>query len=485
MNAVTMTQAALPYIVLTAGLLVVMIGVSIRRSHFVAIFLTLLVLIATFLSLFWGYPAVEGDGISITPLIQIDGVSYIINGLFIVAALVTVVIAYQFIEDKIRYREEFYLLLLTATLGAMTLPIATHFASLILGLEVVSISLFAMIAYPEKARSPLEAGIKYMILSGVGSTSILFGMALIYAATGSMAFVETTPVTGNAEGDVFFLIGHAFLWSGIAFKLSLVPFHIWTPDVYQGAPSVVTGFVATVSKAAVFVVVLRFVMDSGAFTSQAISQLILLVAAISMVVGNLLALLQKNLKRLLAYSSIAHMGYLIIALFLVSTHPTVGFETAIVYLAGYFVMTLAAFGVISVISADSDRELASIDDVQGLLWRRPIPAATLVAAALSLAGIPLTIGFIAKFYLFAAAVEGKMWSLVGALVVGSAIGVFYYVRIIFALTARPEGGIESTSSRSWAGIGALAVLAIATVALGIYPTPLVDFVLGFLPDNGF
>lgn len=484
MNTQATLMASLPYIVLAGGLLVVMLGICIRRTHFVAWSLTMVTLIATLASHLLGYEAL-GEGISVTMLIHIDGVSYLFNSLFVLAAICTAVIAYQYVDEKLRFREEFYLLLLAATFGSLTLPAATHFVSLLLGLEIVSISLYAMVAYPEKVRGPLEAGLKYMILSVASTSSILFGMALIYAASGSMEFAQLTPVSGSAEGDVFYLLGHVFFWSGIAFKLSLVPFHIWTPDVYQGAPSIVTGFIATVSKGGAFVVVMRYVMESDVFSSEAITQAIFLIAAVSMIVGNLLALQQRNLKRLLAYSSIAHMGYLIIALFLVATQPSIGFETAIVYLAGYFVMTLAAFGVITVISQDSDSELASIDDIQGLLWRRPIPAATLVVSALSLAGIPLTMGFIAKFYLFAAGIEGEMWTLVGLLVLGSAIGIFYYLRIIFAMTAKPEGELDSVERGSWAGISAVAVLGVATLALGIYPTPLVDLVQNLVRVSGF
>ncbi|MCY3883845.1 MAG: NADH-quinone oxidoreductase subunit N [Gammaproteobacteria bacterium] len=484
MNTQTTLLACLPYIVLSAGLLVVMLGVCIRRTHFVAWSLTMVTLLATLASHLPGYEAL-GGGTGVTMLFHVDGISYVFNVLFVLAAIFTAVIAYQYVDERFRFREEFYLLLLAATLGSLMLPSATHFVSLLLGLEIVSISLYAMVAYPEKVRGPLEAGLKYMILSGASTSAILFGMALIYAASGSMEFSQVSPVSGSAEGDIFYLIGHAFFWSGIAFKLSLVPFHIWTPDVYQGAPSIVTGFIATVSKGGVFVVVMRYVMESDVLSSEAITQAIFLIAAISMIVGNLLALQQKDLKRLLAYSSIAHMGYLVIALLLVATQPAIGFETAIVYLAGYFVMTLAAFGVITVISHRSDSEMASIDDINGLLWRRPIPAATLVVSALSLAGIPLTMGFIAKFYLFAAGIEGEMWTLVGLLVLGSAIGIFYYLRIIFAMTSKPEGQLDATQRESWTGIGAVAVLGVATLGLGIYPTPLVDLVQNLVRVSGF
>ena len=195
-----------------------------------------------------------------------------------------------------------------------------------------------------------------------------------------------------------------------------------------------------------------------------------------MIAGNLLALLQINIKRLLAYSSIAHMGYLLIAV-VVAAIPQVrsfGVETALVYLAGYVVMTLAAFGVVTVLS-DADEDAEELTAYDGLFWRRPVLAAVLAAAALSLAGIPLTVGFIAKFYLVAAGVDGAAWTLVWALIVGSAIGIYYYLRIVFAMTKRPDAQTQPQPI-AWEGVLAVVVLGIAIVVLGVFPAPVVDFV---------
>ena len=305
------------------------------------------------------------------------------------------------------------------------------------------------------------------MLSGVASTTILFGMALVYGETGSMTFTDALAGDGG-----LLRVGQGMILAGLAFKLSLVPFHMWTPDVYQGAPAPVTGFVATVSKGAVAALLLRYVAATDVLALEALFVGLSIIAVVSMVAGNVLALLQDNLKRLLAYSSIAHMGYLLIAVLAVASAagPQMAAETGMVYIVGYFAMTLAAFGVMTALSADEDAE--NLTDYEGLFWRRPVLAAVLTAAALSLAGIPLTVGFIAKFYLFAAGVEGGLWLLVWALVIGSAIGVYYYLRIVFGMTKRAGAGTDSAPS--WWGAATVAVLGLAILVMGVYPTPLID-----------
>ena len=471
--------------VLTGGLLVVMIGVSIKRTHAVAAVLTIITLVVTILSHVLAYSSLGDGAIQITPLFKVDGVAYLFNILFLLAALVVAFLGSEFISVHVRFKEEFYLLLLCATLGSLVLPAAVHFASLILGLEIIGISLYAMIAYPEKARPPLEAGLKYLVLSGVGSTALLFGMAMIYAGSGSMEFASSHPADGSMEAQYLYLIGNAFFWSGIAFKLSLVPFHIWTPDVYHGAPSVTTGFLATVSKGAVFAVVFRYAVEGDVLDSGNVQLALILIACASMVIGNLLALLQTNLKRILAYSSIAHMGYLLIALLLVESNKVLGYETVVVYLVGYFLMTLAAFGVISVLSNNHERELDTIDSVNGLFWRQPAAGAVLIVSAISLAGIPLTIGFVAKFYVFAAGIDGSMWILISALVLGSAIGIYYYLRIVFTAIKKPSDEFGTITDLPWTGLGILSFIGLCMLVFGIYPTPLINLVQSVVQASGF
>ncbi|MCZ6888930.1 MAG: NADH-quinone oxidoreductase subunit N [Gammaproteobacteria bacterium] len=465
--------ALTPYLVITGGLLVLMLTVSAVRNHLFALIVTLIVFVATLFTLGSG---IGSGAVTIDEFLRIDGYSTFFSGLFLVAGIVTAVLAYRYFQGRARYLEEFYILLVTSTLGAMTMAAAHNFAAFILGLEVMSISLYAMIAYPEEGQAPLEAAVKYLVLSGVGTTTMLFGMALAYNATGTLVFVEAMSLDGN--NDTYLVVGQAMVLIGVAFKLSLVPFHMWTPDVYHGAPAPVTGYIATVSKGAVVALLLRYIIEVDALDSDALFSLVALIAMLSMVVGNLLALLQDNLKRILAYSSIAHMGYLLIALLLAAraADPQMAVEVTMVYLVGYFLMTLAAFGVMTVLSASAASDADDLSLYRGLFWRRPLLAGVLATAALSLAGIPLTLGFIAKFYLFAAGIEGALWSLIWALIIGSAIGIYYYVRIIFTMTMPAVADTDEHPGVSWEGLGTVVVLGASLIVLGIYPTPLIDLV---------
>ena len=468
-------QALLPFFVLSGGIVALLMLVAWLRSEAVAFGGTLLLLIATTLTIPW---AADAGAQTVDGLLRVDGFALFFFVLFAFAALFTAVLAFRYLRPKAAHRQEFYILLAIAVLGAATTAAAANFASFLLGLEVLSVSLYAMIAYPEDTRPPLEGAAKYLILSGAASSTMLFGMALIYLVTGTLAFTFDAEALVRSDRTILEL-GQAMLLAGLFFKLSLVPFHMWTPDVYQGAPAPVTGFVATVSKGAVFAVLLRYALDSGLLASEVLRTALIAVAVLSMIGGNLLALLQTNLKRLLAYSSIAHLGYLLIALMLAGMPDgdrALGVETGLVYLAGYFLMTLAAFAVMTALS-DEREDAEELDAYEGLLWHRPALAAVLIAAALSLAGIPVTVGFIAKFYVVGAGVESAVWPLVWALIVGSAIGVYYYLRIVFAMTKR-EGGEEGVRPAVWEATLAALVLGVGVVVLGVYPAPLVDLLQG-------
>ena len=465
-----------PFLVMVAGLLLTMLAISIRRSHVIAWMGSLLTLVAAWVAA------------SLSLHLSGAGLLHGFNSLFLIAASVTSVISYSYLESKMRDREEFHLLLVMATLGAMVLAAADHFAIFLLGLEILSISLYAMIAYPEREHPPLEAALKYLVLSGVASTTILFGMAVVFASTGSLAFEDATWSSASEMrgpgGVTMFMVGQAMILSGLAFKLSLVPFHMWTPDVYQGAPAPVAGYLATVGKGAVVAFLFHYAAATGLLTggsaSEALVMAVSVVAVLSMVLGNILALLQKSLKRLLGYSSIAHLGYLMIAVILtVSGDAKLAIETIMLYLAAYFLMSLVAFGAISAVSIGREEgDVDSLDEYAGLFWRRPVLAASLIVAALSLAGIPLTVGFIAKFYLVVAGVDGSLWLLVWALVLGSAIGIYYYLRIVFSMI-QSDGSDHKPSRLPLESWGAIAAMALAVVLFGVYPTPVIDLI-GYL-----
>ena len=469
--------ALAPYITITVGILVQLLVTSFRRGRLIATVTAVLVLLATLASLPLG---LDAGALVVTEFLRLDAYTAYFNGLFVIAAIVTAVLGHKYLENRGGEPEEFFILLSTATLGAMVLAASYHFAAFLLGLEILSISLYVLIGYSEEGHPPLEAALKYLVLSGVASTTLLFGMALIYNATGTLIFSQLPGVlVEHPRFELHALVGQGLLFAGLAFKLSLVPFHMWTPDVYHGAPAPVSGYLATVSKGAVFAFVLRYAVESEALLNPLVFAVIAVLAVLSMVFGNLLALLQTNVKRILAYSSIAHVGYLLIALLsvVVLADHRIGAEAAMIYLAGYFAMTLAAFGVITVLSsAASETDAESLDAYEGLFWRRPVAATVLTLAMLSLAGIPLTVGFIAKFYLISTGVAGSLWILVWALVLGSAVAIYYYLRVVLAMTRSGAAVQYPYAAQTPAGLSILVALGVVLITFGIYPTPLIDIV---------
>jgi NADH-quinone oxidoreductase subunit N len=383
----------------------------------------------------------------VTPLLVSDQYSLFFSALILFSGLITTLLAKDYLQNRRGENEEFYLLLLLSSLGAMILVSATHVASFLLGMELLGVALYALIAYPERGQLPLEAAIKYLILSGAASAILLFGFALIYAVLGTLSFVGIGQALAQPileDQQLLILLGTAMVFTGIGFKLSLVPFHMWTPDVYQGAPAPVTGFLATVSKGAIFAALLRLFIDAELYQYQELMLSLSVLAIASMLAGNLLALKQDNLKRILAYSSIAHIGYLFITLIVygVLQQPGLAIEAAAFYLSAYIITSLAAFSLLSIISSNtSETDLDDISHIQGLFWRQPMLALMLTIALLSLAGIPLTVGFIGKFYIFTAGIEGSLWVLLAALIIGSGISIYYYLRIVFQMTMKePASG---------------------------------------------
>jgi NADH-quinone oxidoreductase subunit N len=363
-------------------------------------------------------------------------------------------------------------------MGACVLAYAVHLAALLLGLELLSVALYALVAYPNKSVLPLEAAVKYLVLSGAASATLLFGFALVYAATGQLAFAAIGQQLSEAGGDAALLVAAAMIFMGLAFKLSVVPFHLWTPDVYDGAPAPVTGYLASVAKGAVFVVLLRLFLDADLFRYRILVEVTGLLAIFSMLAGNLLALLETNIKRILAFSSIAHIGYLMIVFMvcLQSGDRALAIEAAMYYLIAYTATTIAAFGLLTLISADqSQRENVQLQDVSGLFWRQPLAASLLLVAMLSLAGIPLTAGFVAKFYLVNAAVTGGNWVLLFTLVVGSAIGIYYYLRVVYTMARAPQEAQGEAPAAGWPGRLLSLTLIAVVLLLGTLPQSLMQY----------
>jgi NADH-quinone oxidoreductase subunit N len=472
-----------PPFVLAVGATLVMLQIAFVRSLRLTASLGVAVLLVAALASL--YPA-EAVPRQVGPLLTADRWALLFNALFCLAGAATALLSRDYVCHHGDEPEEFFLLLILSTLGACVLAYASHLASLLLGLELMSIALYALIAYPHKSILPLEASIKYLVLSGAASAAMLFGFALLYAVCGTLDFEVMGRALAEAEpgGGAVSVVGAAMVFAGLAFKLSVVPFHLWTPDVYDGAPSPVTGFLASVGKAAVFVVLLRLFLDADLFRYTRLVELTGLMAIFSMLAGNLLALLQSNLKRLLAYSSIAHVGYLLIVLMVCLHAPdrSLAREAAAFYLIAYTVTTIAAFGLLTLISArEPERENVRLQQISGLFWRQPLLAGLLLVAFLSLAGIPLTAGFVGKFYLFGAAVDGRNWVLLGVLIVASGIGIYYYLRVIYYMSRRPGEHEVATVSAMTPQTRLLCFLLIATIlVIGILPQSLMGYLQAVL-----
>jgi NADH-quinone oxidoreductase subunit N len=460
--------ALLPLLVIAATSIVVMLGIAVRRSHAVTAALTLAGLAAAFVSIWAAAPLVPSQ---VTSLLLIDRYALFYMGLIIASAAAVAALSYHYFENHGGQREELYLLLLLATLGCVVLVASVHFVSFLLGLEILSVSLYGMVAYFTDRERPLEAGIKYLILASASAAFLLFGMALIYADAGTMAFSQIRELSPARSGLALLLPGIALTVTGIGFKLGVVPFHLWTPDVYQGAPAPVTAFVATTSKTAVVALLLRY-LTSDALQYRAVFLVFAVIAVGSMCVGNLLALQQTNVKRVLAYSSIAHFGYILVA-FLAGTTMATGAVSF--YLVAYTVTTLAAFGIVTVLSG-SQGDAEDLEDYRGLFWRRPVIASIFTAVLLSLAGIPATMGFLGKFYVLAAGAAASAWLLVIVLVVTSVAGLFYYVRILVALYSAPPEHAAPIPSLARGSAFILGVLAILMIWFGVYPAPLLNLI---------
>ena len=377
--------ALLPLLLIGATSIVVMLAIAFKRNHALAAGLTLVGLIAAFISI---HAAASMAPRQVMSVLLVDRYALFYMGLIIASAAAVTALSYGYFQEHEGQREELYLLLLLATCGCTVLVSSSHFVTFLLGLEILSVSLYAMVAYLKDRKLALEAGIKYLILASASAAFLLFGTALIYAVAGTMEFSRLQEISLSRSESALLLAGIVLTMTGIGFKLGVVPFHLWTPDVYQGAPAPVAAFVATTSKSAMVALLLRYFYLSGALQYRAVFRVIAVIAIASMCAGNLLALQQMNVKRILAYSSIAHFGYILVA-FLAG--GTMAIEAVSFYLVAYTVTLLAAFGIVTVLSS-GDRDADDLEDYRGLFWRRPVLAGVFTAALLSLAGHPRDYG---------------------------------------------------------------------------------------------
>jgi len=396
-----------------------------------------------------------------------DGMTVVLQVAALVTALLALALAGDYVTRTRLDAGEFYALLLTAALGAMVMAASTDLVMVFLGLETLSIPLYVLAAFARADLRSQEAGMKYFLLGAFSTVFFLYGMALIYGATGSTSLARLADATAQ---PLLLSVGVGLLLVGLAFKAAVVPFHTWAPDVYEGAPLPVTAYMSVIAKVGAFAALLRIFPAALGPTADWTGVLAVL-SILTMGLGNLAALRQTSLKRLLAYSSIAHAGFLLIG---VAAGTDQGAWAVAFYLPVYAFMTLGAFAV-ALMVARAGGEADQIADLTGLAWRSPALAAAMAVFMVALAGLPPTAGFVGKLYIFAAALDAGRPALALVGVLASVVSAYFYLRVAYTMfTGEPRGDVTFTGDRWLAG--SLLVAVAAVLALGIFPSPLTVFV---------
>jgi NADH-quinone oxidoreductase subunit N len=414
----------------------------------------------------------QSPGLAFSNMVKVDDFSIFFHFLVIGIAMVVILSSFEYMTVQRIRAGEYYALILFGVVGMALMSSAVELVLIFIALEISSISTYILTGFRRNEASSSESSLKYFLLGSFATAFFLYGVALMFGATG---FTNIDQISQRLQANpvpLLVYVAMALMFVGLGFKVAAAPFHVWTPDVYEGAPAPIVGFMSTAPKAAAFAVLLRVV-----FTINAPGRfgLLWVAAALSMTLGNVGALVQSNVKRLLAYSSIAHAGYLLMAFAMTSSENSIGgISAAMFYSASYAAMNVGAFAVVSHF-ANADERYVTLEDYEGMGRTSPLLAATLTIFLLSLIGIPMTGGFFAKFYVFSAAVKAHLiWlTLIG--VINSAIGAYYYLRIIVAMYMR-ESRKDVPVTPIPLGLGlALAVSLVATLYLGIFPNRVLQY----------
>ena len=409
-------------------------------------------------------------GTAFSNMVKVDAFSVFFH---IVVAAVTILVilsSYEYMEVQQIRAGEYYGLILFAAVGMDLMSSAVELVLIFIALEISSIATYILAGFRRRSAISSESSVKYFLLGSFATAFFLYGVALIFGATGStsIAVIGQSLSEYSSSGPLLAFLGIAWMFVGLGFKVAAAPFHIWTPDVYEGAPSPVVGFMSTAPKAAVFAVLLRIMFEAHA---PGRIWLIWVAAALSMTIGNIAALVQDNVKRLLAYSSIAHAGYLLVAF---ASLPKDGIPSAMFYAASYAVMNVGAFAVVGHFGGAGEKYV-TLEDYAGLGKRSPLLAAVFTGFLLSLIGIPLFGGFFAKFYVFAAAMQANLVGLVIIGVINSAIAAYYYLRVIVLMYMRdPREEVPVAPVPAALGL-ALGLSLAVTIYLGVQPTQVLDY----------
>jgi NADH-quinone oxidoreductase subunit N len=452
----------LPELVLTAGALVVLIAdVLLPRGSKILVAVTLVVIGATVVSL---VPFADTHVEVANGLIAVDQFALFFKVAFLVAAALTVLMSVRYLEVEGASPGEYYFLILCATLGMMIMAGGIDLITIFIGLETMAISFYILAGFIKPNQRSNEAAVKYFLLGAFSLGILLYGMSLMYGLSGTTNLRTMATAFVGQEGDRRLLLAVILVVAGVGFKIAAVPFHMWAPDVYEGAPTPVTAFLSVGSKAASFAMLLRIFVEGLPSMSGDWRMLFEVLAIVTMTIGNVAALTQTNLKRMLAYSSIAHAGYVLIGV--VAGTPR-GVSAMLIYLLIYTFMQIGAFAVVVMLRRE-DVVGDELKDFSGLHFRHPLAAFAMLLFMLSLGGIPPTAGFMGKFWLFGAAIDaGYVWlAVIGVL--NSAVSLYYYIRIVvFMYVKAPVAGSEPTANAPLAV--ALTVAVVATIVLGLYP----------------
>ncbi|MDD3579963.1 MAG: NADH-quinone oxidoreductase subunit N [Desulfobacca sp.] len=462
-----------PLLTLTvAGLLLLLMDALTpkgKKGYFPYLSLIALVIAAVQTTMLW-----NRSGTDFARMIYVDNFAFFFYLIFLLATGLTILISIKYLEDYHRNLEEYYTLLIFATIGMMLMAAGGHLILIFLGLEILSIAIYILAGLFREDVKSNEAALKYLILGAFSSAFLLFGMAMLYGATGSLFLDDLAQAIKAGVGtNPLLLFGMGLLIVGFGFKVSSVPFHMWTPDVYEGAPTSVTAFMSVGTKAAAFAALVRIFFLVFPEIKMEWNMLLWGLAVATMTLGNVVAIAQTNIKRMLAYSSIAHAGYLLVALVAANQLGAISF---LYYLVAYTLMNLGAFAIVILVARKKD-DYINIYDYCGLGFQYPALAAAMSVFMFALAGIPPTAGFVGKFYVFSAAVEaGYIWlAIIG--VMNSLISVFYYLRITVLMYMRPAEADLGPVTMTPAISSAVLVTAAGVLAIGVFPGPLYELAL--------
>lgn len=403
-------------------------------------------------------------GTAFNGMVLTGGYASVTSIMFLVAAGLTILFSRAYMEKIGMVFGEFFHLIILAVVGMMTLAAATDLVVTFIGLELMSVSLYALAGMTRKQQRSNEAALKYFLLGAFATGFFLYGIALLYGSTGTTNILEIAQNLTTLKSEPLFLTGAGLLLVGFAFKVGAVPFHMWVPDVYEGSPTMVTAFMSTGAKAAAFSALMLVFTSTFDFSASGINTVAAVLAVASMVVGNVVAISQSNIKRMLAYSSIAHAGYMLIGVAAGTDFSVAG---VLFYLMSYIVTNIGAFGIIALIER-ADQSGTEIQDFHGLYRRHPLLAALMAMFMFSLIGLPPLAGFFGKYYIFVSAIEnGYTWlTIVGVL--ASMVSVYYYLRIIVVMFFQ-ERGDEAPVPIGASGIAAVLLSAAGVLAIGVFP----------------